>query len=323
MRDDDRSPYARLGIARGVCAAIVPGLKRAAGTPALAIWHRLSNQYRRRAKTRIVASRLAKAGDRLLPNAVILGAQKAGTTTLFDVLARHPFVLTSCIKEVHFFDLQQTHGLDWYRAHFPLARQAEILASRGEHPVVLEASPYYLFHPAVPARLARVLPRARLIVLLREPVARAWSHYWHERTRGYEWRSPRAALERESLRLAGEEERLLADQRYRSHAHRHFSYLGRSRYAAQLERWFAHFPREQVLVLRSEDLFSSPATIVTQVLRFLELAPSAKLNLQQCIGVLNVGNYRPPPRALVEDLRAQLEPANAALGRLLGPAFSW
>jgi hypothetical protein len=168
-----------------------------------------------------------------------------------------------------------------------------------------------------------VLPRARLIVLLRDPVARAWSHYWHERTRGYEWRSPGAALEREPMRLAGEEERLLADQRYRSHAHRHFSYLGRSRYAAQLERWFAHFPREQVLVVRSEDLFSSPATIVTTVLRFLGLAPSAELNPQQCAGALNVGNYRPLPRALEEHLRTQLEPANAGLRRLLGPAFSW
>jgi hypothetical protein len=271
----------------------------------------------------MIASRLATAGDRLLPNAVILGAQKAGTTTLFDLLARHPFVLTSCIKEVHFFDLQQARGLDWYRAHFPLARQAENLGSPGLHPVVLEASPYYLFHPAVPARLTRVLPHARLIVLLRDPVARAWSHYWHERTRGYEWRSPEAALARESLRLAGEEERLLADQKYQSHAHRHFSYVGRSRYAAQLERWFAHFPREQVLVLRSEDLFSCPATIVTKVLRFLGLAPPAEPDPQQWAGALNVGHYQPLPRALRKHLGTQLEPASEALRTLLGPAFSW
>jgi hypothetical protein len=160
-------------------------------------------------------------------------------------------------------------------------------------------------------------------VLLRDPVARAWSHYWHERTRGYEWRSPEAAFEREPLRLAGEEERLLADPAYRSHAHRHFSYLGRGRYAAQLERWFAHFPQEQVLVLRSEDLFSSTAGTVTRVLRFLGLSHAPELSPERCNGALNVGRYGPLPSALHERLRAQLEPANAALQILLGPAFSW
>jgi hypothetical protein len=323
MRDDDRGRNGRIGLARGVSASIIPGLKRAAGTPGLAIWRRLSSRYHELARGHIVASQLATARDRLLPNAIILGAQKGGTTTLFDLLARHPLVLTSCTKEVHFFDLHQARGINWYRAHFPLARQRDKLASRGLDPVVLEASPYYLFHPAVPGRLAQALPHARLIVLLRDPVARAWSHYWHERTRGYEWRSPEAAFKREPRRLAGEEERLLADPAYRSHVHRHFSYLGRSRYAAQLERWLALFAQEQILVLRSEDLFSSPATTVAQVLRFLGLPQAPELVRRRCAGALNVGCYCALPRALGERLRAQFEPANAALQTLLGLDFSW
>jgi hypothetical protein len=298
-------------------------LKRAAGLPGLAAWRRLSSRRRDVATERVVAGRLATANDRLLPNAVILGAQKAGTTMLFGLLARHPFVLTSCTKEVHFFDLQPDRAIEWYRAHFPMVHQAEELASAGIGPTVLEASPYYLFHPAVPNRLAQVVPAVRFIVLLRNPVIRAWSHYWHERARGYEWRSPEAAFEREPDRLAGEEERLLTEPNYRSHAHRHFSYLGRSRYAAQLERWFAHFPRERFLVLRSEDFFASPDEIFAQTLRFLGLPNEPELYPKPSAGAHNVGNYRPLPRTLQERLEAQLESSDAALQRLLGQAFSW
>src|SRR5262245_24800191 len=121
-----------------------PGLKRVMGTLGLVPWRRLSSSYRSMASGRIVTSQVATAKDRLLPNAIILGAQKAGTTTLFNLLADHPLVLTSCTKEVHFFDLNQARGLDWYRAHFPLVGRFKELASGGLHPVILEASPYYL-----------------------------------------------------------------------------------------------------------------------------------------------------------------------------------
>jgi Sulfotransferase domain len=298
-------------------------LKRVVGLLGLAAWRRVSSWRRDMATARVVTGRLATANDRLLPNAIILGAQKAGTTTLFALLARHPYVLTSCTKEVHFFDLQPDRGIEWYRAHFPLVHQAEQLASAGIWPAVLEASPYYLFHPAVPNRLAKVTPRIRFIVLLRNPVMRAWSHYWHERARGYEWRSPEAAFQRERDRLAGEEERLLTEPNYRSHAHRHFSYFGRSCYAAQLERWFALFPREYFLVLRSEDFFASPDTTLRRTLRFLGLPNEPELYPLPSTAARNVGNSRPFPKALHDQLEALLEPSNAALQRLLGPAFSW
>jgi Sulfotransferase domain len=298
-------------------------LKRSAGTPALAAWRRLSAWRRNRATGRTVAARLATASDRLLPNTIILGAQKAGTTTLFALLSRHPCVVTSFTKEVHFFDVHQDRGIKWYRAHFPTTRQAEELALEGLPQAVLEASPYYLFHPSVPDRLAETIPDARFVVLLRDPVVRAWSHYWHERTRGYEWRSPEAAFKREGQRLAGEEERLLADPSYRSHAHRHFSYLSRSRYATQLQRWFARFSRERFLVLRSEDLFAAPAVTVAQTLAFLGLPEEDGSRPPSRDYARNVGDYPPLPSALREELEAQLERSNTTLQTLLGPTFSW
>jgi hypothetical protein len=288
----------------------------------MAAWRRVSAWRRTLATAQLVAGRRGAAKNRLLPNAIILGAQKAGTTALFALLSRHSMVLTSCIKEVHYFDLHYDKGLDWYRAHFPLVREAEEVASGNTLPAVLEASPYYLFHPAVPTRIAQLIPSTRFIVLLRDPVARAWSHYWHERTRGYEWLSADVAFRSEAQRLGGEEERLLAEPRYRSHAHRHFSYLARSRYANQLERWFGLFPCPQFLVLRSEDLFASPATTLSLTLRFLELPDEADLQSAPPPGARNSGEYPPLPEALLGHLEVQLAESNAALRTLLDSTFS-
>jgi Sulfotransferase domain len=299
------------------------GAKRTVGLPGLAAGRRVSEWRRSLATAQLVARRSATATSRLLPNVMILGAQKAGTTMLFALLARHPMVLTSCIKEVHYFDLHYGKGIDWYRAHFPLSREVEEPAAQSRSSVVLEASPYYLFHPAVPSRVAQAIPNARFIVLLRDPVARAWSHYWHERTRGYEWRLADAAFQCEAERLRGQEQRLLAEPSYRSHAHRHFSYLARSRYANQLERWFAQFRRSQFLVLRSEDLFASPADTVSLVLRFLMLPDDVDLPRESHLAAHSAGAYPPIPNPLLRRLTGELEDSNAALQTLLGSAFSW
>jgi hypothetical protein len=303
-------------------AAILPSVKSVVGRTGLAGWRQLSNIRRRAAKARIVRCRLASAERCLLPNTIILGAQKAGTTTLFDCLARQPGVLTSCIKEVHFFDLGVSRRIDWYRAHFPLEKEAMALREQGLEPIVLEASPYYLFHPAVPQRVASILPDARFIVLLREPVARAWSHYWHERTRGYEWRSPEVAFVREEERVKGEAERLLANPHYYSYRHRHFSYLGRSRYAEQLRRWFEWLPREQFLILKAEDVFGTASRGMHRVREFLGL-PAESIDGAASSNPRNVGSYVEMPSRLREMVASRLEQPNAELRALLGLEFAW
>jgi hypothetical protein len=303
-------------------AAVLPIMKRAVGTPGLAAWRQLSNIRRRAATARIVRRRIASVERRLLPDTIILGAQRAGTTALFDRLARQPSVLASCAKEVHFFDLGASRRIGWYRAHFPLEKEAIAIREQGLEPVVLEASPYYLFHPAVPQRMVSVLPDARFIVLLREPVARAWSHYWHERTRGYEWRSPEVAFAREEERLKGEAERLLADPHYHSYRHRHFAYLGRSRYAEQLRRWFEWFPKERFLILKAEDVFGAASPGMHKVCEFLGL-PVEPITGAKASGARNAGSYAGMPSSLHEKIASQLEQPNAELRALLGPEFAW
>jgi hypothetical protein len=201
---------------------------------------------------------------RSAPDFLIIGAQRSGTTSLYRYLAEHPAVSPPVRKEIQYFTLHFPRGESWYRTHFPMATRQR---------VTFEATPYYLFHPAAPRRAAGVVPEARMIALLRDPVSRAFSQWQHNASRGLEHLGFEAALDAEPDRLAGEDERLLSDAGYRSNAHRLWSYTARGEYATQLERWLEHYGREQLLVLRSEDLYREPGTTYARALEFLGLPP--------------------------------------------------
>ena len=210
------------------------------------------------------------AGLRLLPDYLIIGAQRAGTTSLHRYLVQHPGVRTMLrTKGVHFFDTNYGRGMAWYAARFPTKLASWYVARRhGVELLTGEASPYYLFHPHVPYRVAEQLPRVRLIALLRDPVGRAYSHYQHEVARGFETLPFEEAIEAEPARLAGEVRRMAAEPLYNSFAHQHHSYLARGRYDEQLATWRSLFPSEQLLVLSSERFFGEPDRTFRQVLDF-------------------------------------------------------
>jgi hypothetical protein len=249
-----------------------------------------------------------------LPSALIIGTQKGGTTFLFDYLVQHPDVLPPLNKEIHYFDLNYAHGVTWYRARFPYSYQL-----RGRA-MTLDASPYYLAHPLVPQRVTDLLPGAKLIVLLRNPVDRAFSHYQHEVRGGRESLSFPQAIEREAERLAGEEERLRQESAYYSYNHHRYSYMLRGVYIEQLRRWALHFPRSQLLVLQSERLFRDPAATTVAVQGFLGLRPQRFERYDPSYQ----GNYE---RGMSADLRTRLasyfEPYNRELYQWLGEEFDW
>lgn len=201
----------------------------------------------------------AALGLGTLPNTLIIGAMKCGTTSLFDYLVQHPQVCGARTKELHYFDSQHDKGARWYRANF---------ACRGEK-VVVESSPYYFFHPLAPARAAALVPDARLILLLRNPADRAYSHYNQNFEEGLETLSFEEALACEAERLAGTEEALVSGRTAYSHAHQTFSYAAKGLYAAQIERWLACFPRERLLIGKAEELFRDPQAMVDKVTDFL------------------------------------------------------
>ena len=213
------------------------------------------------------------------PDFIIIGAKRGGTTSLHRYLLEHEsihplFPGRQHIKGVHYYDSNYTRGLRWYRSHFPLEAGGRHLARPGRRPVIAgEASPYYLFHPLAAERLARDFPDVRIIVNLRDPAERAYSHYKEQVFLGRETLSFEAAVDAEDGRLRGEAERIVAEPGYRSTAHEHLSYQAQSRYLDMLPRWFSLFPRDQLHITASEDFYADPNRHVNDIWRFLGLPP--------------------------------------------------
>jgi hypothetical protein len=219
------------------------------------------DQRRRIALARVEARRVTGALRRL-PDFVIIGAQRSGTSSLYRYLGQHPSVVPSIRKEVEYFTRHYDRGQVWYRAHFPLRARAC---------TTFEATPQYLYHPLAPERILRDLPGSRFIVLLRDPVARAFSHHQHMVRLGFETEPFERAVELEEDRVRPDLERLHDDPFHHPRSALRFSYVDRGRYAVQLERWFAMFPRDRFLIVFSEDLFADPAAAFDRILRFLDL----------------------------------------------------
>ena len=255
----------------------------------------------------------AMAPLRMRPGYLVIGAQKAGTTTLEHYLDRHPEIGGPYRKEVHYFDINAWRSPRWYLGHFPLKRS-------GGPRLAGEASPYYLFHPVAHERAHRLLPDVRLVVLLRDPVARAVSHYNHSRRRGLENLPLEEAVEREPERLAGEEERL-RDPRALSGPHRHWSYVSRGRYAEQLERWLSVYPREQLHVVIAEEFFARPAEVYRDVLRFLGVSDVDPGEIEaQNVGTAFAPELDPATEARLRDA---FRPHNERLAALIGRDPGW
>ena len=202
--------------------------------------------------------RRATASSWALPDFLVLGAQKAGTTSLGVFLHAHPDVFWTPRPELHFFDRDYDRGLSWYRSWF--ARRSAIEAHErqtGRPARVGEKTPSYVVLPDGPTRVAAALPGVKLVVSLRDPVSRAYSQWSMNMRTGRETLSFADALEAEPERLAAVDLRAsVSGTPYLEHG-----YAMRSRYAEQLERWLAHFERSQLYVYRSEDLYRGSATV--------------------------------------------------------------
>jgi hypothetical protein len=266
------------------------------------------------------ARALSKPADRWLPPSfVIAGGQRCGTTSLYRYLSMHPSVYPALTKEVHFFDLNYSRGINWYAAHFISKSLAERRHKPGSTRITGEASPYYLFHPLAPARLRSLLPDAKIIVILRDPVERAISHYKHEFAKGFETADLETALRLEPIRLQGEEERIVTDERYNSFAHQHYSYLARGHYSPQLQRLYAIYPTEQLLVLESGRFYKDPHHEYQRTLDFLGLPVHSLPTYKQ---------YNTYPAVQPEDrirqlIREHFVERNRELYQLLGDDFGW
>ncbi|QBR91182.1 sulfotransferase [Nocardioides euryhalodurans] len=263
------------------------------------------------------------------PSFIIAGAMRSGTTALTSWLRLHPGVHMSSTKEVHFFDRHYDLGWPWYAEHFAGAPPGSATG---------EATPNYLYHPEAVTRMATDVPAARIVVLLRDPIARAHSHYLQRLTRGGEELSFGDALAAERERLASGDELDRA----------HFSYADRGHYLGQLERLLEHYPREAVSIHLFEDLRDSPVEVFRAIADFIGVDPTTvpeavgeQANayqqfrslrvravadhlpgpLRRAVGRLNrveVDAYPEVEPAVVERLAAEFAPEREALAQLLG-----
>ena len=276
------------------------------------------------ARNAILTYRRATSSLRLLPDFVIIGSARSGTTSLYNYLIKRPDIAPARQKELHFFDCNYHKGLSWYRAQFPTKIYKYYKEKvYKDHYITGEASPYYLFHPYVPQRMAQLLPQIKLIALLRNPIDRAFSHYRWEVNWGNEHLSFEDAIEQEAMRLQVGAYKL---EKGISFNHLHFSYLARSKYAEQLARWFKYFPRERFLIVKSEDMYTDPASVLEDILNFLCISASNAdeqvKHFRQCNANMLL-DYKNVNAATRQRLIKIFEQPNKYLYDLLGKDLGW
>jgi hypothetical protein len=281
----------------------------------------------------------------VLPDFLLIGVARGGTTAMMSALHGHPDVMPFPRREVHFFDSNHlNYGLGWYRRHFPtrLLRAAYILAGRSPA-ITGESSPFYLAHEEAPRRVAEQLPNVRLIALLRDPTARAVSH-WQLRARqrldlrpfaraieadfelleaehavgGAGVGDDQAAMDAETDVGEQDRDRVRADGNQRKT--RYERYVARGLYLDQIRRWHAHVPRDRLLIIPSERWFTEPMVVMRDVWRHLGLRPQNRLS---DLRRNTWGTPRAIDAATVERLREFYRPHNGALEEYLGQRFDW
>jgi hypothetical protein len=285
-----------------------------------AVRTRLTVDQKRRIAQARLRLREPTARWRRLPDLLVIGAQRGGTSSLYRYLGSHPQVVPSVRKETEYFSRRYSNGEVWYRGHFPLRRSS----------VTFEATPDYLFHPLAAERAAALVPDARIVVLLREPIERAISHWQHMTRLGFEEGTFTEALAAESARVDDDYAAIRAGRAIDEGPALRFSYRARGCYDEQLAAWFDRYPRERILVLRSESLFADPASTMVELERFIGLRPGRAASFRNWSAPSAVDrDTRPTPtvqaddRDAIDELRAFFEPHNARLTELLGAEPWW
>ena len=264
---------------------------------------------------------LATSRLRGLPDFLLVGAQRCGTTSLFRALLSHPHVMrASYYKGVNYFDVNAERGVAWYRAHFPVSYTTRRHAAPGQdHAQVFEASGYYMFHPHAPQRIVDQLPDVKIVAMVRDPVERAFSAYKHEFARGFETETLERALALEDERVEPELARMIQNPSYQSDVYRHQAYRRRGHYAEQLQRFVDALGPDSVHVVQSELFFTQPDQEYGRLLEFLDLPVVLPASFDR---------YNPRPSAPLDAsvaarLREHFTPHDAALEPFLHGTPSW
>ena len=284
---------------------------------AIACYRQMGDQLARRQLNRQKANQTvdpastASPDQPARPSFMIIGAEKCGTTSLYQYLRKHPSVLTPIEKEIDFFDAEYEQGIDWYLAHFPS------IPTVSQQPIWItgETSANYLYDDAAPARVFEHFPSLQLAVILRHPIDRTESRYNMMVRNGTEKRSFDVAVQEEIalIEAAATEDDIPWSVLNRC---RH---VGNSLYFYHLRRWLTLFPRKQLMVLRSEDLFAQPAETLSQLYQAFGLSHHP----EQTYPKHNSGQYQPADSEIRRVLADFFKPHTQKLEALLTQSFNW
>ena len=267
------------------------------------------------------------------PDFMIIGAEKCGTTSLYHYLRQHPDVLSPIEKEIDFFDMEYENGIDWYLAHFPSVTQ-----SRSSQPksgssnlfastdsankrqwLTGETSANYLYSDVAPKRVFQHFPHLKLAVVLRNPIDRTVSRYNMMVRNGAEKRSLNAAVTKEIDIIQSAIAQSDDEQSIPWPVLNRCRHVGNSLYYYHLKRWLDCFTAKQLLVLRSEDLFSTPKQTLAHLYQSFGLKPYAEESYPKH----NSGQYTPIDDNTRQILSAFFTPHTHKLETLLGRSFDW
>jgi len=258
----------------------------------------------------------------VLPDFLIIGAQKCGTTSLYNYLIQHPCIHSASIKEIGFFDqyLNYCKGIRWYRSHFPsLFRRYFFKYVLRQEFITGEASTSYILNPHALKRISEIVPHAKLILLLRNPIDRAYSHYQHSVRSGRENLSFEDAIRIEKERTGENWKGLKDDETSPIDDIDHYGYLSTGIYADQVKVLMDIFAMEQVLILASEELFMNPSVVLQKVLDFLNMPRWELKEFEK----FNAGEYLSLEITTRKILNEYFKPYNQRLYAYVGRYFDW
>lgn len=254
--------------------------------------------------------RVITSWARPFPDFIIIGAQKGGSSALYKFICAHPDVKRAFVKEPHYFSGQfHKKSQNWYKAQFPLESSA----------LVGEASPSYCTHPLAPARIKGMLPKAKLLFIVRNPVERAISNYFHSVRYGVEDLGIEEAFARPIESFEKEWEKMNAEDGYHSvYYHRH-AYVHKGFYDFQLTNWFKHFANEQFLVVENNQLLNEPDVVYNEVLDFLELDSFRPDAFKK----VNVGSTKKVDEGLRAQIAENFKESNVRFFDMIGKEYDW
>ena len=255
-----------------------------------------------------------------LPDFLIIGAAKCGTSSLYDYLMNHPDVGESLTKQIHFFDRYFDRGISWYKVCFPFIwEKFWIEKIKGKKFVTGEATAHYMTHPLAAERSYKILPNAKIIVMLRNPIDRAYSHYHMEKSHGQEELSFEEAIEKEPERIFGEFEEMKNNKNNNGRNYPHRAYLKSGEYLDQIKNWKKFYPKENFMFIKSEDFNKNPSIVYQRVLNFLGLEPF-ELEIYEKI---RKREYEKMDLETRIKLKKYFEPLNKELYNYLNIDFEW